>query len=363
MRLSALGDVIQSLPILAFLKASWPGVTIGWVVEADAADLLKGNPLIDHLHVSHRKRWLKQMGNPSEWGVLCREVREFRRTIQSVEYEMVLDLQGLLKSSLTAWLTGIKRRIGFACAREMAPLLYTQKVHLSSRMKFSDPTIPISQHFVTMAEAIGCSSLEPEYPLSPVEQAERQSVEDLLKGIQRGKPTVLFAPSTQWKSKHWPTTYWTDLAQRLLGSTECNIVLIGGKGDAGLSQSILAPITSEQMADRVLDLTGKTTLKMLQALIESVDVVVGLDSAPLHLAGAVGKPRLVGIYGPTAYRRTPPPGRDNQVLLSTEGALACQPCDQTVCPLQTLECMHRITPENVFEKVVEQLDAAKSLSP
>ncbi len=109
---------------------------------------------------------------------------------------------------------------------------------------------------------------------------------------------------------------------------------------------------------RVCNLFGKLPIPEMYALYERVDAAVGSDSAPLHIAGAMGVPVLVGIYGPTGYRRTPPIGSPHIKLFSSEGELACQPCHKRTCPLGTDECMKRVRPEEVFQALLDGLTEA-----
>lgn len=362
-RLSALGDVVQTLPVLSRLRATYPNATIGWLVESDAAALLTGNPLLDHLHVSHRKRWNKSLRKPGQWPQTLREVRDFFGDIRAVGYDVALDLQGLMKSSLTLRMTGIRRRVGFACARELAPLLYTETIASPTREAFFDPATPVLQHFMAMTRHLGCESEPITYPLPVLSEETRQRVEVLLAGFYVNAPVVALAPATQWPSKHWPSEYWTRLIQQVLAETDLNLVLVGGPKDTTLIQTILAPVAPEAQEGRVLDLAGKTSLQELQLLFETVSLVIGLDSAPLHLAGAVGHAPLIGLYGPTASRRTAPPDSGKTTLLTTEGQLSCQPCDQTQCALGTLACMTGLSPEVVFSQMMALLPSWGILPP
>lgn len=350
-RLSALGDVIQTLPVLSALRNSFPNATIGWLVESDAEPLLRENPMIDYLHVSHRKKWLRSLKNPFQWRQTCQEIIAFWREIHQVHYQVGLDLQGLIKSSLSLFFTGIQHRLGYASAREMAALFYTKTIAISSQAYF-DPSVPMTDHALALAKALGCTGHSIHYPLSPVTPDEASQAQELLAVFSNTHPIIALAPATQWDSKHWLQDYWMLLIQDILRKTDFNLILVGGKTDRQLIETILSTIPAEQQQNRVLNLAGKTPLKVLQALLEKVDALIGLDSAPLHLAGAVGKAKLIGLYGPTGYRRTPPPNAQNAALLTTEGELSCQPCHQKRCPLGTMECMHRLTPEQVFQELI-----------
>jgi lipopolysaccharide heptosyltransferase I len=351
-RLSALGDVIQTLPVLACLRECYPDATIGWLVESDAAELLEGHPWIDHLHVSHRKRWTKALLNPLRWKSVFQELQTFRKEIRQVNYDVALDFQGLLKSSLTLYWTGIRHRIGFACAREMAPLFYTESILSPSRKEFFAPDTLMMKHFFQLLQTVGCNSNTLHCALPPITPSVRESARQLLNTIPPQSKILALAPATQWKSKHWPTEHWTHLIEYLLENTPFSLILVGSKSDLALTETILSPIPLAKQSGRLLNLTGKTSLLQLRALFEIVDTVIGPDSLPLHLAGAVGHAKLIGLYGPTAHHRTPPPGSHNVTLLTAEADLPCQPCDQATCALGTMACMVQLSPEKVIRQLL-----------
>jgi ADP-heptose:LPS heptosyltransferase len=101
--------------------------------------------------------------------------------------------------------------------------------------------------------------------------------------------------------------------------------------------------------DRMINLTGKTEIKDLLALFQMTDIVVGADTGPLHLAAAVGKSKVLGIFGSTPVKRNGPYGA-NSATLSLN--LECQPCFQKECPLGTLACLHELSPNVAFEQVM-----------
>jgi ADP-heptose:LPS heptosyltransferase len=225
---------------------------------------------------------------------------------------------------------------------------------------FFDPTVPITQHLLALADAIDASATPHQtawdYPLPALSDTVINETRQLLPTLPPHAPTVVLAPATQWESKHWPAAYWTELLRQILEQTSWHVVLIGMHKDMGLVQTILAPLDTTLPSERLHNLTGKTTLSQLQAVLSLASVVVGPDSAPLHLAGALAHPRLIGLYGPSAYRRTPPPQpRHPATLLTTEGKLACQPCDAARCAIKTHACMQDIHPEQVFTALSQYL--------
>ena len=145
-RLSAHGDVVQTLPLLSALKDNDPECTIGWLTEASAEPLLKNHPLIAHLHVSKRKQWLKKPGFQS-----LQEFLALKNEIKGVDYDIAIDSQGLLKSAVWPAMTGIKTRLGNKNSRENASLFYT---HTLPPHQITDKNTPAVLRYTEFSDFI-----------------------------------------------------------------------------------------------------------------------------------------------------------------------------------------------------------------
>lgn len=345
-RLSAHGDVTHTLPLLAAIKRHRPNASIGWLVEASAAPLLEGHPFIDRLHVSQRKRWLKLAKNPARWPQVWREVGVFIRELREADYQISFDVQGLLKSAVWPCLAKIPLRYGFKATRENADWLYNR--HLPP-MVIRDGKTPAVQRYLDFARAVGCVVERPEFVLPPGSQPVEAKVDALLSEVTPSDwPLVVLAPFTRWPSKHWPLAYWGELLPELL-KLKVRVAILGAPGDQQAMTEILSGVAG---ADRVLNLVGRTDWPDLYALFRKTGLLVGLDSAPLHIADAVGVPKIIGLYGPTAPGRTGPIG-EKSLVLTTE--LSCQPCFERNCPIQTHDCMRQLTPAQVLAQVKNSL--------
>lgn len=337
-RLSAHGDVMHTLPLLAAIKRHKPDAYVGWLVEASAAPLLENHPLIDRLHVSHRKRWMKQIQNPAQWEQVWTEVRTFMQEIKAGGYHISFDTQGLLKSALWPMLAKIPIRYGFKDTREFADLLYNR--HLPP-MIIRDTTTLAVKRYLDFAHAVGCPVERPEFVLPPVAPGSIRKVDALLSTLTSPEwPLIVLAPFTRWPSKHWPMESWAQLLPELL-KLDVRVAILGAPADRANAALIIA----DALPNRVVNLVGQTDWPDLYALFHRTRLLIGLDSAPLHIADAVGIPKIIGLYGPTAPGRTGPTG-EQYTTLST--ALSCQPCFERHCPIKTHACMTRLTPEIVL---------------
>jgi lipopolysaccharide heptosyltransferase II len=356
-RFSALGDVIQTLPILSMLRDGFPDAKIGWAVDTELAPAIEGHPALDYLHRCSRRSWSRALPNPANWSQVYSEFQGFIGEIRSVGYDVAVDVQGLFKTALVPYLTGIKRRIGYRHGREFSSMFYTER--FLERNEYFDPAVSHLQHMAELAHNIGAGEVRQTIEPPVVSEPARKHVSELLDGaFAADAPVVAIAPATQWVSKMWPVEHWSVLLRQILEETDLNLIVQGSAADAKVGEQILRDLSPAQIAGRVCNLFGKLPIPEMYALYERVQVALGSDSAPLHVAGAMRVPVLVGIYGPTGYRRTPPIGSPHIKLFSTEGELPCQPCHKRVCPLGTTECMKRVLPGEVFHALLDGLHEA-----
>lgn len=341
-RLSAHGDVVHTLPLLVALKTSFADAKIGWLVQSSAAPLLDDHPFINVLHVCPLSRWQKEIKNPMAWPRMFREIRQFTREIQAEGYQVSLDAQGLIKSAIWPWLANIPKRLGFRSLREKADWFYT---HCLPPLAIRSGQTPAVKQYLGLAQALGVSEPLSQFVIPPVRAESANKIAHLLNDLERPDwPLVVLAPFTRWESKHWIPAHWQQLIADML-KLPVRIAIVGSPNDQLAVAAMLAHLDAQ---GRVLNLAGQTDWPDLYALFKQSWLVIGLDSAPLHIANAVGVPHLLGLYGPTAPGRTGPIGKKADII-STQ--LSCQPCYEHSCPLKTHDCMYQLAPEMVFARI------------
>lgn len=340
------------------LRDGFPEAKIGWAIDTGLAPAIEGHPALDYIHRCSRRSWSRALPHPTKWASTYGEFQAFIGEVRSVGYDVAIDVQGLFKTALVPYLAGIKRRIGYRHGREFSSMFYTERY--LERDEYFDPAVSHLQHMAELARSLGAGEVRQTIEPPHVTDATREHVTELLRGaFSTHAPTVAIAPATQWASKMWPVEHWSALLRQILQETDLNLIVQGSAADAKVGQQVLREFSPTQLQGRVCDLFGKLPIAEMYALYERVQVAVGSDSAPLHVAGAMRVPVLIGIYGPTGYRRTPPIGSPHIKLFSTEGELPCQPCHKRVCPLGTTECMNLITPAKVFDALLEGLHQAE----
>jgi lipopolysaccharide heptosyltransferase I len=332
---SAIGDIVHALPVLSLLRRRWPGAKVSWLVTPVCADLLRGQPQIDELIIFERKRFGAGWRSPRALG----ELLGFLRSLREPRFDLVLDMQGLFRSGWMSLATRSPVRVGFSNAREFGWLFYTHRVH-------NDLREHAVSRYLDMAEAIGCGREPVEFVL-PTDEADRTAVAGMIGESAAGLPYAVLAPGANWATKRWPVENFASLVNPMRQEFGLNCVVAGGPGDRERAAKIPGAI----------DLTGRTTLRQLVALLAGAAVVVGNDSGPSHIAAALGRP-LVTLYGPTSPVATGPWGKMDGVV--TFG-VPCQPCYSRRCRVRHHGCMRNIGVEAVLAKVREQMGAGRVL--
>lgn len=308
-RLSAMGDVIHTLPAVQALREAFPQAHIGWLIEERWAELLcapgfprRGarsaqRPVVDEVHTVQLKDWKKSLFSLPT----LKRVATVWNDVRDAHYDVAVDLQGAIRSATLARWSGASVVYGAAEAREPpASVWYTRKVVARGRH--------VVEKNVSVVEALVGQRVEiprPELPRDP--RAEARVGQRLVEfGI--GDFAIL-NPGAGWGAKRWPAQRFGEVA-RGLGKLEIQSVLNYGPGEEELVNA--AEAASEGSARAI-----SCTLTELIALTRRARLFVGGDTGPLHLAAALRVP-VVAIYGPTDPARNGPYGTRSIVLRSPE---------------------------------------------
>jgi len=319
---SFLGDTILTTPLLAQLAHRGP---VDVVTTPAAASVLKGHPAVRQVIV-----YDKRGTHAGLIGFLTMRAR-----LKGGGYDVAYLAQGSLRSALLVWAARIPERIGFATSS--GSWLYTTKVAYRDDLHHAARLLLLSRPNGREPTA---DEMRPS--LAPGE-AERSVVDELLRsrGVDAGERLIALAPGSVWATKRWP--YYPPLAQALADAGR--IVIVGGPGDRALAQEIVAAVP------HAVDATGALPLLASAELIGRCAVIVTNDSAPLHLASAMGTP-TVAIFGPTVPEFGFGPLAPVRAVLGHE-SLACRPCHRhgpKRCPLTHFRCMRELSVESVAER-------------
>lgn len=316
-RLSAIGDVINTLPALSLLRRARPDAYLAFAVEDRARDLLWGHPFLDGVHVFPRRAWrgLLRSGDPRHWLHLRGELAAYRRALQEARYDVALDFQGNLKGALHAILSGAPRRVGFARGhdREWSHCFATEHV-----VPPADRPHRVDK-FVSLLGPLGIEGREREFVLPPTPAEVRGRVHAWLQaaGLDRAAP-VLLHPGTSERgaAKRWPAERFAALAARLVARGMA-VLVTWGPGERALAEEVVMRSGCDGPGPRGRSLVrlGPETSSLLELaeLIRHAAVFVSSDTGPMHLAAACGT-RCVALFGPKDPAVYRPYGEAHTVL-------------------------------------------------
>ncbi len=325
---SSLGDIVHALPTLSALRARFPKASISWLVKREWADLLHRVERLDRV-------WPVR---PGLYGWLA-EVRALR----AARFDLVVDLQGLFRSGIMAWLAGSPVRVGLANAREGSPWLYTHRVGMP------DADMHAIDRYLLVARALGATvPAKPVYALrSSIADHDRVARLRQTKGLSGDRPWIAMAVSARWPTKRWPAASFAETADRVQQERLGRVALIGGPDDRAVADEVMRAMKTD-----AADLVGACGGGLLPALLQTAALLVSNDSGPMHVAAAVGTP-VVALFGPTSPLRTGPYGQRHLVL---RNPVPCSPCFSKRCRNATfLDCLKGISPNEVVAAIRQRV--------
>jgi len=309
-RLSSLGDILLTTPVIRALKEKYPSAAIDFIVKKQYGDALLHNPNISNLILYDKEK-----------------VKELARAFSSTDYDLIIDLQNNFRSRrLARHLKGPKRRFIKPALRKI--LLVRFKINFLKDFK------TISERY---AEAAGVSIDEKGLELFLPRGIETN--------LMKGENYIGFCPGSKHFTKRWPPEYFISLGNELTGSGY-KIILFGGKDDADLCSLIGKEI------DGSINLQNDDTLLQTAASMKECKFIITNDSGLMHTASAIGIP-IVAIFGSTVREFGFVPSGTHNLILENN-SLSCRPCSHIgrgSCPKKHFKCMNEITPGSVFKQV------------
>jgi heptosyltransferase-1 len=321
-RLSAMGDVIHTLPAAYALREAYPHATIGWLIEERWAELLcapgaprRGprspqRPLADWVHAVNLTGWPKSLGTI----VTLQQIATVWNDVRAARYEIAVDLQGAIRSALLARWSGAGIVYGSVEPRESpASMLYTRT------------TVAHGSHVIDQNVSVAAAVAQQKMKIPRVEFPRDPTAEGRIGARLSERGITDFAilnPGAGWGAKRWPAERYGEVARKLASQGVRSIVNYG-PGEESLAQAVEAASAG---AARSM----KCSITELIALTRQARLFVGGDTGPMHLAAALGAP-VVAIFGPTDPARNGPYGTRSVVLRnsasSTSHARRSQPDD------------------------------------
>ena len=277
-----MGDIVHAMIVLQYIKNFNPKISIDWIVEENFKDLLKSNPHVNKLHIVNFKDAKK---NKSILALL----KDLNKLRHQDLYDLVIDMQGLIKSAIISKILPSKQIIGFdkySTREKLASNFYSKK------LKCSYETNVIIRNIVLIEFALGISIKKNQiYKKNPFIYS---NVKELDFNNTKSKKNILLIPGASHPSKRYPSESFA----KLVHSLDANYHIIWGSSN----EELLAKEIKKHSPD--VRVCPKLSIENLAFLISQVDLVIGPDTGPTHIAWALNIPSIT-IYGPTpGYRNT-----------------------------------------------------------
>lgn len=303
---SALGDIVHSFPVLNYLRQRFPDAQIDWVVEEQFADLLKTHPQLSNILCINTKKWRKAL-----WKKENRlNVQLFRKELKKTTYDYVFDLQGNIKSGLITLQARSRNKIGFA--RQSVPewpnILFTRyRFNPAAGQNIRQNYLDIVQGFF---QDLSSNILSDN--LLTIPEKQKELVQNIIKA--EDTYTILVCPGSAWKNKQLTEPTLNKLLERLGKEHRCRFLFIwGSQEEKELVQRLSEGLNLKQIISTIVD---RLPLSTLQHLMNSVNLVLAMDSLPLHLAGTTKTPTF-SIFGASSAQKYKPSGEQHGTIQGT----------------------------------------------
>jgi heptosyltransferase II len=321
-----LGDAVMALPAIAAVRRAFPDVSLTIAALASVAPVFE-----------------EETGARPDRVISLMRPAEESTTLASGDFDAALLLPNSFRSAWNARRAGIRERWGFE-GNFRSPVLTRAVPRPSS-------SVHQSVYYLSLVRELGIPAEDALPRIAVRETTTRRAVELLsTHGVQSGAPVVGFAPGAAYgHAKRWPPDRVAALATRVWRERGAVSVLVGAGGDRDAGREIESTLPPDV---RVLNLIGRTDLRLLSGVLAQCSAFVSNDSGAMHLAAAIGVP-VAAIFGPTDDRVTAPLG-DHDVLIHQ---VFCRPCMLRDCPIDH-RCMKGITVDAVFDAVSARLGRA-----
>ena len=290
-KLSALGDIVHAMVVLQFIKQTIHNSSIDWIIEECFEKILEHNPYIDTIHCVNLKVLKKDKFK------FFSELKKIKKYAQN-NYDVVIDMQGLLKSAVVSKILG--PNVGFdknSIREKIASLFY-------GRSYF----VPYTNNVILRNMNLVSSSLNIEFEKNALAKKEvflffsKENMHKTASFIKEDQKTIVHILGSSWDSKIYPKEKFTEIINALEG----NHLLVWGNGDEKAYANYIAEYTPAQLLPAM-------DLNELKALISKADLVIGGDSGPTHFAWALNRPSIT-IFGPTSSKRNVLETKINKVI-------------------------------------------------
>ncbi len=327
-KLSAVGDVVHTIPVLNKLRRRYPAAQLDWLVTPGIGELLGHHPAISNVIAFDREDWTALWRLTPLIGYT-----RLAAKLRATGYDLVIDMHGQFRTALFALAAGAPVRIGFdrprASVWDASPRTFPQEARkhawqgaregswLAYTHHIPVPTLDLHavDRYLGVGPLLGLDDGAADFSF-PIPREATNRIDALMDYYDiANKKLAVLAPGTIWETKQWRSDGFAEVARYFLHKGFA-VTLIGAARERAVCAGVAALVPG------VVNLAGETTLSELAALIRRATVCVTNDSGPMHLAVAVDRP-VVSIFGPTDPIWIGPYHRTDAVL---QAKIPCSPC-------------------------------------
>lgn len=323
-RLSSLGDIVLTTPVIRAVRAHFPESYIAMLVGKQSAEVLRENPHLDEVITFDR------LAKDKDTGEVLRTVRILRER----KFTLAIDLQRKFRTALLMYLGGVVTRVGNTSG------LCTVRVPEEGNKH-------ATAHYFDLLHAVGIPAVDqkPELFLSTSECRDATQRFDAA-GVTQSGLKVGFFPGAGWKLREWMPERFAAIGDRLVERFNADVLIFGGPKESELVRTV-----TNLMKARAIPFAGNLQIRELAACIEKCDLFLTNDTGPMHIAAAVGTP-TVSLFGPGNHIRFQPIGELHQIIRHD---VPCSPCKQFTDKCQDNICMKGIGVDEVWQSISHAL--------
>lgn len=370
-KLRHIGDVLLTSPVFRALKETFPEAEVSILVNRGTEEVLSGNPFIKDIITFDRE--IKKAPFIKKYT----EEKRFLKEIRKRRFDMTVDLTGGDRAAILSFISGARYRIGWESRKGLIGKrhLYTHLFKPDGSKHMVLQNLDVVRHFGIDTEDRSVNFFIPDEARDFVKEIFRKN--SIQQSAISHQPIIHIHPTSRWLFKCWKDEYMAEIIRWLLDNNA--IVIVTSSPDRreiektkkilsllrDSPDSMASSVNLGQSSSRIIDLSGKTTIKQLAAISEASDLFLGVDSAPMHIAAAVGTP-VIALFGPTGAYSWGPWDNSEDTGSKIKGERSkhtviqrdweCVPCGKDGCNgTKISRCLEDIKPEEIKEIIMGYL--------
>lgn len=323
---SSMGDILHTFPAVSLISEIIPEAQIDWLVNPEFTELVSYHKSVSKIFPFPRR----QLASPK---TMIPSIRSIMKTLRAENYDLLIDFQGLIKSSFWSFFAKTDTIAGFAEPREkISRIFYNKKVKVPREIRHA-----VEKNIYLVCGIFNRNFQKPlPCPELKEKKESRKEIYKLLKskGLEEAEKSELIciSPGARWESKRWPTEFFAEIIEFIKKENlNCKFIITGSKDDTELSDEILSILND---TNNVFSVVGETSVIELFELIRMSRMLICNDSGPMHIASILNIP-VFAMFGPTDPEKTGPYGK-SQIIFQPK--TDCIKCLKRYCPLEEKLC-------------------------